>query len=190
MDIFDLLSDNDGITPELYSSNELIAKQESPINAKPPLTTAALIGGGFVWTSRWVRTSRGKLGLQEPLPKAPGVYAFVRDGIALYVGIAASGLAARFSAYISPASQYRTAQRLHARLLLALGTAPYLDILTAAPPNSCWNGWPVNASAGLEVGLIENFDLPWNFRGAGKRRGRRHRGNGQETARFMPIRAP
>jgi hypothetical protein len=190
MDIGYVLRDDDRITPEFYSLNEPFAKDTLPNNQKPPLTTAALIGGGFVWTSRWVRTPQGKLGLQEPLPKAPGVYAFVRGGIALYVGIAASGLATRFSAYTNPASKHRTAQRLHTRLLLALGAVRYLDILTAAPPNSCWNGWPVNASAGLEVGLIENFDLPWNFRGAGKRRSRRQQGDGEEAARFMPMRRP
>jgi hypothetical protein len=124
----------------------------------------------------------------EIYSKASGVYAFVHDCAALYVGIAASGLAARFSAYTSPASKHRTAQRLHALLLLALGTVHYLDILTAAPPNSCWNGWPVNATAGLEVGLIGTFDLRWNFRGAGKRLSRRPQEDGHETARLMPMR--
>jgi len=156
----------------LHSLNHSTADLKAPKLHKPPLTTDALIAGGFVWTSRWIQTPEGKLSLAEPLPKAPGVYAFVRDGVALYVGIAASGLAARFSAYISPASKHRTAQRLHTRLVQALGTVPCLDILTAAPPNSRWNGWPVNACAGLEVGLIETYDLPWNFRGAGKRRSR------------------
>ena len=27
------------------------------------------------------------------------------------------------------------------------------------------DGWPVNAAAGLEVGLIANYDVPWNLRG-------------------------
>ena len=113
--------------------------------------------------------------LERPLPKEPSVYAFVHGNTALYVGIAASGLYSRFSAYISPSANDPTNLRMHTLLIQALTTTQFLDILTIAPPNSSWNGWPVNASAGLEVGLIAHYDLPWNIRGAGKIRARRRR---------------
>lgn len=166
----DNFSINDCDLHHSYSHLAQISSRKSPLTAK------ALLAGGFLRTSRWIRTRDGKLALQQALPKRPGVYAFVHGEIALYVGIAASGLAGRFSSYVSPGANHPTSLRMHAQLVGALDNAPFLDILTTAPPNSSWNGWPVNACAGLEVGLIEHYELPWNIRGAGKARTRR--GNG------------
>jgi hypothetical protein len=45
-----------------------------------------------------------------------------------------------------------------------------VDILVACPPNLTWNGLPVNGSAGLELGLIEQYSLGSNRRGTGGRR--------------------
>lgn len=36
---------------------------------------------------------------------------------------------------------------------------------TAMPPALAWNGLPVAGDAGLELGLIPTFYLPWNMRG-------------------------
>ncbi|CAH1666953.1 hypothetical protein CHELA20_52029 [Hyphomicrobiales bacterium] len=149
---------------------------------KPHLTIAALLSGGFVPASRWIRPHNGRLALERPLPREPGVYAFVQGERALYVGIAASGLNSRFSAYVSSGASDPTHLRMQALLVEALESSAFLDILTIAPPNSSWNGWPVNASAGLEVGLIAHYDLPWNIRGAGKIRERRRRAIPPETA--------
>lgn len=38
---------------------------------------------------------------------------------------------------------------------------------TAVPGDLEWNGLPVNLSAGLELGLIQKYALPWNKRSAG-----------------------
>ncbi len=43
--------------------------------------------------------------------------------------------------------------------------ATTIEIYTAAPTNLEWNGLPVSGDAGLELGLIEAFALPWNQRG-------------------------
>ena len=32
------------------------------------------------------------------------------------------------------------------------------------PTDSEWNGLPIHASAGLELGLIKKYTLPWNMR--------------------------
>jgi hypothetical protein len=45
--------------------------------------------------------------------------------------------------------------------------APFIDIYTAVPPDLEWNGLPIHGSAGLELGLIKKFALPWNVRSAG-----------------------
>jgi hypothetical protein len=44
---------------------------------------------------------------------------------------------------------------------------PFIDIYTAGPSDLEWNGLPVHASAGLELGLIKKYALPWNMRNAG-----------------------
>jgi hypothetical protein len=136
-----------------------------PLPAKPILTAQALLAGGFELTSRGVLTEDGRLGLESPLPSQPGVYAFVMKGLAVYVGIAASGLANRLKFYVRPGVTQRTSQRVNARLIEELKTVGFIDILTARPPDASWNGWPINAAAGLEVGLIANYDVPWNMRG-------------------------
>jgi hypothetical protein len=132
---------------------------------KPALTAQALLAGGFELTSRWVLTSDGRLALEQALPVQPGVYAFVMKGLAVYVGIASSGLANRLKFYIRPGVTQRTSQRVNARLIEELKVVGAIDILTARPPDAAWNGWPINGAAGLEVGLIANFDVPWNLRG-------------------------
>jgi hypothetical protein len=135
-----------------------------PLPSKPALTAQALLAGGFELTSRWV-LAEGKLALERPLPRHPGVYVFAMRGLAIYVGIASSGLAKRLNFYIRPGVTQRTSQRVGTRLIEELKTAGAVDIFTARPPDASWKGWPINAAAGLEVGLIANFDVPWNMRG-------------------------
>lgn len=136
-----------------------------PLPTKPALTAQALLAGGFELTSRWKLNDGGNLSLEQPLPTRPGVYAFVRKGLAVYIGVASSGLARRLRFYVRPGVTQRTSLRVNARLVDELKAYGTIDILTASPPDASWNGWPVNASAGLEVGLISNYDVPWNLRG-------------------------
>lgn len=107
----------------------------------------------------------GALVLDQPLPKNRGVYAFVKNGVALYVGLATMGLAKRLYFYGKPGVTQRTSQRVNELLKVELLSAPYIDIYTATPSNLEWNGLPVSGDAGLELGLIETFSLPWNIRG-------------------------
>jgi hypothetical protein len=60
----------------------------------------------------------------------------------------------------------RTNQRLKTIILAELSGSEAIEIYVAMPPDLEWNGLPVNGSAGLELGLIEKFSLPWNMRGA------------------------
>jgi hypothetical protein len=131
---------------------------------KPALTVETLLGGGFQHAARWL-LSEQLLVLDRPLPKARGVYAFVKDGRALYVGLATMGLAKRLYFYAKPGATQRTSQRVNGLLKAELATRPAIDIYTATPSNLAWNGLPVSGDAGLEQGLIEGFMLPWNIRG-------------------------
>ena len=105
--------------------------------------------------------------LDQPLPKGVGVYAFVKDGFALYVGVVTMGLAKRLYFYGKPGVSQRTSLRLNGIIKNELLTTPAIDIYIAEPPDLEWNGLPVHGSAGLELGLIKKFSLPWNMRSAG-----------------------
>jgi hypothetical protein len=131
---------------------------------KPTLTVGALTAGGFTLACRWTLVD-GVLILSEPLPKARGVYAFVKDDAALYVGLATMGLAKRIYFYGKPGITQRTSQRLNGLLKAELLAGAEIEIYTADPPNLCWNGLPVSGDAGLELGLIETYSTPWNMRG-------------------------
>ncbi|HEX8232358.1 MAG TPA: hypothetical protein VF559_03295 [Caulobacteraceae bacterium] len=134
---------------------------------KPLLTAEILSAGGFDVSAHWVLDETGDLGLDQPLPRVRGVYAFVREGAALYVGVAMSGLATRLRFYMKPGPRQQTSIRVKAKLLLELASIPTIHIYTASPEDLTWNGLPVSGSAGLEVGLIAAYSLAWNIRGSG-----------------------
>lgn len=134
---------------------------------KPPLSPAALLDGGFKLSSRWKLSETSRLILDRPAPSEVGVYAFAKGDTVLYVGVATMGLAKRLYFYAKPGASQRTSQRLNELLKKELAMASQIDIYTAAPPNLEWNGLPVHGSAGLELGLIKKYDLPWNVRSAG-----------------------
>ncbi|WP_429819241.1 GIY-YIG nuclease family protein [Ensifer sp. B1-9] len=129
---------------------------------------SVLIEGGFVPAGRWMFSPTEELIVDVPLPKEVGVYAFVKDAIAVYVGVATMGIAKRLYFYGRPGITQRTSQRLNALIkneLLAAGAS--IEIYVAIPPDLEWNGLPVHGSAGLELGLIKKYALPWNMRSAG-----------------------
>jgi hypothetical protein len=134
---------------------------------KPVLSVEALVRGGFQFSARWVLSDAGELMIDGHLPAAAGVYAFGKDQTVLYVGVATIGLASRLRGYVRPGKQQLTNLRLNRQIRGELATLPFIDIYTATPPDSDWNGLPVDSSAGLEVGLIKKFALPWNIRGVG-----------------------
>ena len=69
--------------------------------------------------------------------------------------------------YGKPGVSQRTSLRLNGIIKNELLTTPAIDIYVAEPPDLEWNGLPVHGSAGLELGLIKKFALPWNMRSAG-----------------------
>jgi hypothetical protein len=144
---------------------------ESPgrvrVGRKPPLSVDDLVGGGFAFAGRWILTDAGEIALDRPIANAIGVYAFVVDEVVVYVGVATTGLTRRLSFYAKPGSTQRTNLRLNRLIKTELVTRPFLDIYTAVPGDLKWNGLPVNVSAGLELGLIRKYALPWNKRSAG-----------------------
>ncbi|SCX21028.1 hypothetical protein DSM25558_2829 [Agrobacterium sp. DSM 25558] len=133
---------------------------------KPPLPLDTLIAGGFTLASRWLLSPDGDLVLDVPAPKAVGVYSFVRDGFAIYVGVATVGLHKRLYTYGKPGVSQRTNIRLNSFLKEELSQSRSIDIYVATPSDMEWNGLPVHGAAGLELGLINKYLLPWNMRSA------------------------
>jgi hypothetical protein len=142
------------------------AAKKPPPQEKPPLTIDILINAGFVHSGTWKAGSNGAIDIDRPLPKDVGVYAFSKDGRVLYVGVATMGLAKRIYFYKKPGVTQRTSLRINALLCSELATCAAIEIHTAVPEDQHWNGLPVHGSAGLELGLIRKFSLPWNMRSA------------------------
>lgn len=138
-----------------------VPKQSNP---KPALSVEELTSSGFAFASRWILSQNGAIILERPLPNDIGVYAFAKDGIVLYVGVATMGLAKRLYFYGKPGVTQRTSQRLNDIIKNELLITSGIDIYIAIPPNLEWNGLPVHGSAGLELGLIKKYALPWNMR--------------------------
>jgi hypothetical protein len=143
---------------------------EHPIGAsavqKPSLTVDLLIAGGFMFAARWVLASTGDIRPDQPLPKAVGVYAFAKNGMVLYVGVATMGIAKRLYFYSKPGVTQRTSQRINTIIKNELLTVAAIDVYIALPPDFDWNGLPIHGSAGLELGLIKKYALQWNMRSA------------------------
>lgn len=132
---------------------------------KPALTAVKLLQSGFALLSRW-HLDADRLFLEKPVPHEAGVYAFIKNGSALYVGVANMGLKRRLYFYARPGKTQRTSLRLNALLKKELRETSIIEIYAAMPGEMSWNGLPVSGAAGLELGLIQNFDLPWNMRSA------------------------
>lgn len=133
---------------------------------KPPLDAKTLLNAGFRRVSRWTLDDNDLLVLTDALPKEVGVYAFVRAGLVMYVGVATMGLAKRIYFYGRPGVSQRTSLRLNDIIKRELQSAAEIDVLIAQPDDMRWNGLPVHGAAGLELGLIKAYALPWNMRGA------------------------
>jgi len=132
---------------------------------KPSLTVPLLVAGGFNLTSEWKLAPDGALALSHSPPKEPGVYAFVQDDRAQYVGVTLRTMVERMNLYRHGHSSQPTNVVMRQKLIHELTSGSPVAIYTVSPPEGEWNGWPVTTSAGLEVALIRRFALPWNKKG-------------------------
>lgn len=139
---------------------------KAPAQSKPPLNAQTLLNAGFHRASEWSLDEAGLLVLTEALPNEVGVYAFARDGVVLYVGVATMGLAKRIYFYAKPGVSQKTSLRLNDTIRRELQLSARIEVLIALPQDMEWNGLPVHGAAGLELGLIKAYALPWNLRSA------------------------
>lgn len=138
----------------------------STAKSKPDLAVGELLARGFAMHGRWILGEDSRLSPDLPLPKDVGVYAFARGDTVQYVGVATMGLAKRIYFYGRPGVTQRTSLRVNALIRDELAAGASIDIYLALPPDLEWNGLPVHGSAGLELGIIKKFRLPWNMRSA------------------------
>ncbi len=132
---------------------------------KPPLTADRLVQGGFTEAGRWELNSVCDLAHAIDLPRTAGVYAFLIDGVAQYVGLASKSLHQRLGFYRKPGVSQRTNIRLNEVIRGHLSKGTVVQIFTAQPKDFSLGGFTIKGAEGLEAGLIEQFNLPWNMRG-------------------------
>jgi hypothetical protein len=137
-----------------------------------PPNTAQLIAGGFKRAGVWrVHETEGFIRFEgdQPLPKAPGVYAYAVGGVVRYVGSAQRGLHRRLRHY-EIAKALRTAHRIRQEILALLTGGHEVEVFTIVPPPMTLNGGlPIDVIAGMEEGLIRSWRPVWDRRGMGPR---------------------
>lgn len=143
-------------------------REKSPVApqfAKPKLTVDVLRRGGFIAAGRWEQDTT-RLICPANLPKAGGVYAFSIADDVVYIGLASRSLAQRLYFYGNPGASQRTNIRLNAMMREVMEADAVVDIHYACPPALGWNGFTISGPEGLEAGLIQDYYLPWNVKGA------------------------
>jgi hypothetical protein len=138
----------------------------APKSERPPLQIETLLKAGFQHSGTWMLDNNGCPSIDGQIPSKRGVYAFASGETVFYVGVAGMGLKKRLYFYGKPGSRQTTNIRINELIRVSLVDGEKVVILTAVPPDFEWGGLVVNGRAGLEVGLIESFYLPWNVRGA------------------------
>lgn len=132
---------------------------------RPSLSVQTLLDGQFSRIGCWQLDERATLVLAGSAPDVPGVYAFVINGHAQYIGVASTSLAKRLYFYRKPGPTQKTNIRLNAVLRNAIASGSSIDIFVATPPTLEWSGWRLSGPEGLEAGIIKHYNLPWNLRG-------------------------
>ncbi len=130
------------------------------------LSAKHLLAAGFKEVGEWELNEARDLTHAIDLPRTPGVYAFAINGIVQYVGLASKSLHQRLGFYRKPGPSQRTNIRLNEVIRGHLGEGRTVQVLIGHPPDHEWNGLKISGAEGLEAGLISEFYLPWNVRGA------------------------
>jgi hypothetical protein len=152
-----------GVYLSYAMSPPLVASARAEESGK--LGISQLESAGFKHADNWNLDNDGGLQIPQQIPYRDGVYAFVENGAALYVGVATINLAKRIRFYARPGKGQRTNIRVNKLIREELSAGRVVEIYTGSPPDFDWNGLPVDGDAGLELGMIEKYSPPWNERG-------------------------
>jgi hypothetical protein len=138
-------------------------KKVARMNSKP-IPARALLDAGFSKSGTWTRKGE-KIELQGDIPSESGVYAHVVNDEVVYIGSATIGLRKRLYFYAKPGPRQITNLRLNELIGKELSAGKRVEVLTACPEPTEWNGLPVDQVTGLESGLVKKLSPPWNKRG-------------------------
>ena len=129
------------------------------------LSIVQLLDSGFVEIDCW-SANDDYLIVPKNLPGQRGVYAFAIDDQVRYVGLASRSIKQRLAHYARPGPSQTTNIRLNLMMRELIGAGLTVRVFLAYPEDSIWRGMRISGPEGLEAALIEDFDLPWNKRGA------------------------
>lgn len=152
-----------GIRDGLQYGGQSAAAVPKPAKVRERMELQILLDGGFVRLGTWTSTD-GKIALEIPAPKSPGVYAFVIAGEVKYIGVTHASFHQRMGNYRVGHSAQKTSSRINLQIAEELAAGRVVEIYLATPEPGVWHGLPVNMAAGLEEGLIQQFRPPWNMR--------------------------
>lgn len=153
-----------GIEDGLQRGVVVLPKSKPVPKVPEDVAVDVLIDGGFALLGTWIASETG-IGLSAPAPRDPGVYAFVINGLVKYVGLTKSGFHRRMYHYQKPGATQSTSIRINHIIAEHVGAGTVVEVYIAVPPALEWNGLPVHSAAGLEAGLIELIQPPWNQMG-------------------------
>lgn len=153
-----------GMDGGLQRGIEVVAASKPIPEVREDTAIDVLVDAGFELLGEWVASDAG-IGLSTKAPKDPGVYAFVVDGLVKYVGLTKMGFHRRMYSYSKPGSTQRTSQRINEIIASHVSAGTVVEVYIAVPPALEWNGLPIHTAAGLEAGLIEMIQPPWNKMG-------------------------
>ncbi|MBB3175613.1 hypothetical protein FHR90_003475 [Endobacter medicaginis] len=144
------------------------------------MQTDTLLDLGFIDVGAWRLGDDGKiyLHLDEEkrsesrvlLDMEKALYSFAGpDGEVLYIGKTARAIRQRFNGYRTPGGRQRTNIRCNAAIRERLNSGQETRVLvfpmTLHLSHLRYGDFPINIAAGLEDGLIEAFNPPWNKSG-------------------------
>ena len=129
-----------------------------------PSPVEQLTQSGFRHVGSWL-SHEGKIKLDfTPEQGRATVYAFLLDGVLVYIGLTQTCFYRRMQGYRNDTATQRTNVRIRGFILEALASGRKIEVLAATPEEKLeWRNLPVSLAVGLESGLIEKFRPEWNL---------------------------
>jgi hypothetical protein len=129
-----------------------------------PSSVEQLTQSGFRHVGSWL-SHEGKIKLDfTPEQGRATVYAFLLDGVLVYIGLTQTCFYRRMQGYRNGTATQRTNIRIRGFILEALASGRKIEVLAATPEEKlAWRNLPVSLAVGLESGLIEKFRPEWNL---------------------------
>lgn len=153
-----------GIDGGLQRGIEVVTNPKPVPKLPAEVSIEVLMDAGFTLLGSWEAAETG-IALSAKAPKDPGVYAFVVRGVIKYIGLTKMGFHRRMYNYQKPGATQSTSIRINQIIAEHIAGNEAVEIYIAVPPALEWNGLPIHSAAGLEAGLIDMIQPPWNKMG-------------------------